>query len=86
MDPATGVPMPDLAKALTGLLLYFEANPIPQTPEQLGRYFGWTLQAVEGVLRIGFMTKMNKDYLETPRPSVLYCCRCFIWLTRQEAE
>lgn len=67
VDYVSGIPDPELAKMYTGILLNFGANPLPQTPEQLGKKHGLWLFAVEKILRAGFMTRMDKVYLETPR-------------------
>ncbi|KAG8877251.1 hypothetical protein FRB97_003552 [Tulasnella sp. 331] len=68
IDYATGMPVPELAARYTAILLSFKHNPTPQVPEEIGKRHGWWITSVEKIIRFGFMDKMDKPYLETPRP------------------
>lgn len=57
IDYASGMPVPDLAARYTAILLGFKHNPIPQTPEDVGRRHGWWFMSVEKILRFGFMDR-----------------------------
>ncbi|KAG9034217.1 hypothetical protein FRB95_013498 [Tulasnella sp. JGI-2019a] len=74
VDQRTGVPHPDLAKTLTGIILKSKLdNPLKSggtdvRPEALGQELGWKIKDVERFCREGFLSKHNRPVVDTPRP------------------
>ncbi|KAG9036597.1 hypothetical protein FRB95_008431 [Tulasnella sp. JGI-2019a] len=66
VDYHTGMPMPDLAKALTSIVLRPNVTSL-QKPEVYGKEYGWKLENVEAFLREGFLGKRNKPIHATPK-------------------
>ncbi|KAG9036618.1 hypothetical protein FRB95_008452 [Tulasnella sp. JGI-2019a] len=69
VDYKTGVPMPELAKELTGVVLKFNVGTGPtfQKPQEYGMQHGWRFKDVEYLCRDGFLSKKNSAWIATPR-------------------
>ncbi|KAG9012482.1 hypothetical protein FRB94_005799 [Tulasnella sp. JGI-2019a] len=68
VDYHTGVPMPDLARELTGIVLKLNVGtgPTLQRPEYYGMQYGWKFKHIEHLCRDGFLSK-NLGWNVTPR-------------------
>ncbi|KAG8985449.1 hypothetical protein FRB94_004854 [Tulasnella sp. JGI-2019a] len=69
VDYKRGIPIPGLAKTLTGLAL--KSGPEPslntQRPEALGNQLGWKMKDVETVCRAGYLSQRNRPDVSTPK-------------------
>ncbi|KAG9012488.1 hypothetical protein FRB94_005805 [Tulasnella sp. JGI-2019a] len=69
VDYKRGIPIPSLAKSLTGLVLKIspESRFNAQRPEVLGDQLGWKMADVEKICRAGYQSDRNRPDVPTPK-------------------